>query len=94
MVQSSCVQIAVTAVNESWAVRETRKGPSALCTRAMLPTVARGDAASIVSWAPPFDNVAITLGSCEIDPDEPPDGDVGLPPHACKSALPVAIYAA
>jgi hypothetical protein len=76
IVHVSCVQIAVIAVNEFWAVWATRKFPTLACTRAALPTAASGDAASIVTVTAPFTTGAFTEGS-----EGAEDGDVGLPPH-------------
>jgi hypothetical protein len=70
------VQIAVSAVNVLCAVRATRNMPLEVWTSAAPPTVANGDAESIVIDTTPFATLALMVGSggaC--------DGDVGLPPH-------------
>jgi hypothetical protein len=80
IVHASCVQVAVSAVNDSSPVLDTRNLPSALWTIAAEPTAANGDAASIVTDTLRPLTVADTELSADADPE---DGDVGLPPpHA------------
>jgi hypothetical protein len=80
IVHVSCVHVAVSAANESCAVRDTRNTPPELRTCAAPPTVASGEAESIwtTTVAPltlPFtmDNCGTLLGA------DPP------PPHACAN---------
>jgi hypothetical protein len=74
-VHCSWVQIAVKAVKESWPVCATRNAPSEFCTSAALPTLARGDAESIVSETWLLATVEVAVGSCGA---APPDGPAGL----------------
>jgi hypothetical protein len=56
--------MAVSALNESWPVRATRKLPDADWTSAAPPTEASGELASIVNVTAPPDAVALIVGSC------------------------------
>ena len=84
-VHASCVQTAVSAVNESWAVRATRKFPLLVCTSAALPTLASGELASTVSVIAPPATLALMVGNSGTEL-----GDVALPPHASIIAATVA----
>jgi hypothetical protein len=63
MVHVWCVQIALRATKELWAVWATKKSPTAVCTNAALPTADNGELASIVSVIPPLTRVPVTVVS-------------------------------
>jgi hypothetical protein len=82
----SCVQTAVSALNDCWPVRATRNLPIVLCTNAALPADASGDAASIVTETvlPETDPLIIESVVALLPP---PPGLVGLfpPPQPSMS---------
>ena len=80
IVQPSCVQMAVSAVNESCAVRATRKLPALACTSAAPPTEPSAELESIVTMTALPATLPPMTGS-----DGAELGDVALPPHACRS---------
>ena len=73
--------MAVSATNESCAVRATRKVPADDCTSAAPPTEASGELESMVTTTTPLPTLPPTTGS----EGALLVGDVGLPPHACRS---------
>ena len=76
IVQPSWVQVAVSAEKASAAVRETRRVPAALYTKAAEPGAASGEDASIVSWTRRPEVPVRARQRGRVDP--PPD--VGLTP--------------
>jgi len=87
MVHDSCVQIAVSAVKASCAVREMRNVPSEVCSAAAVPTAASGDPLSIVTETVRPLTVPETALSAGADVE---DGDVELPPQAAKVPAPTS----
>jgi hypothetical protein len=82
--QPACVQVALNAEKESWAVRATSTFPAPDLTRATLPTAASGEPASIVTRIVAPATVPLIVGS---EAALPPPGDVGLlPPQLCRTA--------
>ena len=77
------MHVAVSTVNESCAVRETRKAPSEVAAVAADPTDERTDEASTVIDTTRPDTVA---GTDESGGAVVPDEEVGLPPQAPKAA--------
>src|SRR5205814_3233047 len=78
---TSCVQIELSAVKVSCAVRATRRLPELVCTSAALPTDERGELASMVNWIVlPVPRVPLTL-----DTAGTLSADVGLPPLPSRS---------
>jgi signal transduction histidine kinase len=84
IVQASCVQVAVSAVNASAPVWATRKRPLELWTSAALPTAESGEPAATLTFTPPLPAVPLTVGSVGTLlgrlPLPPP-----APPHAWRS---------
>ena len=80
-VHASWVHVAVSAVNDSCAVRATRKTPPELRTCAAPPTVASGEAESICTTTAPLLALPFTMDNCGtllgLDPP--------TLPHACAS---------
>ena len=72
---------AVMALNESCAIRATRKFPEPVCTSAAEPTDASGEPASTVSEIVLFVTPALIVDSAGMLL-----GDVGLPPQLSRSA--------
>jgi len=77
IVQPSWVQVAVSTVNDSWLVRETRKLPTLACTSAALPTVASGELPSTETVTTPLPELPLRTGM--VGSELPLDDDVGLP---------------
>jgi hypothetical protein len=79
-VHRSCVHAAVSALNDSCAMRATRKLPSDVCTKAAEPTLDNAGAESTFTVIVRPLTEPDTLASCGAE-DE---GLVGLPLHAAR----------
>ena len=75
MMHCSCVHTAVSAVKASWLVREIKNVPSGVSTRAAPPTVASGEAASMLTAIVR----PLAVPATELSDGADDEGEVGLP---------------
>src|SRR4029450_11274828 len=81
--------MAVTATNASCALRDTRKLPDDDCTSAEPPTVASGEAASMVTLTAPLATLPLIVGSAGTllgDGGDPPPQPSTAPSDTSETA--------